>query len=269
MPLELTAANEATREFLQSQAARVTIRGVEVSAGRLSVDVLIENLTGHKLPTAFPSRRAWLHFVVRDQNGQAVFESGALNPDGSIQGNDNDADASRFEPHYREINSADQVQIYEPILQDQSGHVTTGLSAAVGYLKDNRLLPSGFDKETAEKDIAVVGDAAQDSQFTDAGDVIRYSVPLSGPRARFMWKPNFGISRLDFAGHTILPVMTRQRPGASSAITNLFPLRVPWYWLRRRPIADWISLRIVRRPGPWLWLLLLPCSWAARWFLTN
>jgi len=32
--------------------------------------------------------------------------------------------------------------------------VTTGLLSAVGYLKDNRLLPSGFKKETAEPDIA-------------------------------------------------------------------------------------------------------------------
>jgi hypothetical protein len=48
----------------------------------------------------------------------------------------------------------------------------------VGYLKDNRLLPAGFEKQTAEKDIAVTGDAADDPNFTDAGDLIRYSVSL-------------------------------------------------------------------------------------------
>ena len=76
----------------------------------------VENLGGHKLPTAYPSRRAWLHVVVRDASGAVVFESGAMNPDGSIQGNDNDADAAKFEPHYDEIRSADQVQIYESII---------------------------------------------------------------------------------------------------------------------------------------------------------
>jgi hypothetical protein len=116
--------------------------------------------------------------VVRDRNGNSVFESGALRPDGSIEGNDNDTDPARFEPHYREIKSSDQVQIYEPILKDQNGQVTTGLVNAVGYLKDNRLLPAGFQKQTAEQDIAVTGDAADDPNFTDAGDLIRYSVSL-------------------------------------------------------------------------------------------
>jgi hypothetical protein len=185
MPTELTAEAGRTVEFLQTQAARVTIQKANVTSGKIDVDVLVENLTGHKLPTAFPSRRAWLHFVVRDHNRQTVFESGALNPDGSIKGNVNDIDASRFEPHFREITSADQVEIYEPILRDQNGHVTTGLAAAVGYLKDNRLLPSGFQKQSANKDIAVVGDAADDPNFTDAGDSIHYSVDLAGAQGPF------------------------------------------------------------------------------------
>jgi hypothetical protein len=178
MPLELTAGAEKTEEFLQSQAARVTIREIEVRSAQLTVDVLVENLTGHKLPTAFPSRRAWLHLAVRDANGRTLFESGALNPDGSIRGNDNDADPLSFEPHFREIKNGDEVQIYEPILRDQAGHVTTGLAAAAGYLKDNRLLPSGFEKHTADPDIAVVGEAADDPDFTAARDSVRYSVRL-------------------------------------------------------------------------------------------
>jgi hypothetical protein len=185
MPLELTAEADRTIEFLQSQAARVTIRKVDVLASQLSVDVFVENLTGHKLPTAFPSRRAWLHLVVHDANGRTVFESGALNPDGSIEGNNNDADPLRFEPHYREIKSSDEVQIYEPILKDENGKVTTGLALGVGYLKDNRLLPAGFQKQTADKDIAVVGDAADDPNFTDAGDLVRYSVPLGDAQGPF------------------------------------------------------------------------------------
>ena len=93
MPQELTNASDDTIAFLQSQAAQVNIENVNTNAGRLNADVVVKNLTGHKMPTAFPSRRAWLHFVVRDHNGKTVFESGALNPDGSIQGNDNDTDA--------------------------------------------------------------------------------------------------------------------------------------------------------------------------------
>src|SRR5207245_5313049 len=110
---------------------------------RLRADIVVENLSGHKLPTAYPSRRAWLHVVVRDGNGRVVFESGALNADGSVKGNDNDADPSKAEPHYTEIRSADEVQIYESILGDSQGRVTTGLLTAVRYLKDNRVLPRG------------------------------------------------------------------------------------------------------------------------------
>jgi len=185
LPTELNAEVDRTTDFLRSQSARVTIRNIAADPSHLNVDVFVENLTGHKLPTAYPSRRAWLHLLVHDRDGNKVFESGALNPDGSIQGNDNDVDPSRFEPHYTKITSTDEVQIYEPILKDQAGQVTTGLSQAVGYLKDNRLLPSGFQKQTAEKDIAVTGDANDDANFTDAGHLVRYSVPIANAQGPF------------------------------------------------------------------------------------
>jgi hypothetical protein len=176
LPEEMDTAMKRTAEFLKTQAAKVTIGTIEPTPNGLAVEVHVENFGGHKLPTAYPSRRAWLHVVVKDANGRVVFESGAINPDGSIVGNDNDEDPSKFEPHYREITSAQQVEIYEPILGDQNGKVTTGLLSAVRYLKDNRLLPHGFDKTTAVKDIAVVGDAANDPSFTDHGSTVRYVV---------------------------------------------------------------------------------------------
>jgi hypothetical protein len=185
LPQELTVAADQTTRFLGSQTARIQIDDVQVEAGRLRADIMIENLGGHKLPTAYPSRRAWLHVVVRDANGRAVFESGAMNPDGSVQGNDNDADASRFEPHYTEVRSPDQVQIYESIIGDPNGAVTTGLLSGTQYLKDNRLLPRGFDKRTAEADIAVHGTALDDADFVGATDRIRYSVALANAQGPF------------------------------------------------------------------------------------
>lgn len=194
-PQELTAAADRTVSFLQRTAATVSVENVAMQAGRLQADVVVENLGGHKLPTAYPSRRAWLHVVVRGGDGRVVFESGALRPDGSVQGNDNDTDPSRFEPHYTEIRSADQVQIYESILGDATGGVTTGLLTAVKYLKDNRLLPRGFDKRTAEPDIAVQGNALDDPDFVGAGDRVRYSVAVpanAGPfavEAELLYQP--------------------------------------------------------------------------------
>jgi len=178
LPQELESAANGTIAFLREKSARMKIENVDLRAGRLQAEVFVENLSGHKFPTAYPSRRAWLHLVVRDRYQRIVFESGKVNPDGSIQGNDNDADPSRFEPHYNEITGSDQVEIYESILKDPAGHVTTGLLSAIGYLKDNRLLPHGFDKRSADKDIAVYGGAADDTDFTDTGDRVRYSVPI-------------------------------------------------------------------------------------------
>jgi hypothetical protein len=185
LPQELEAARAGTEEFLRTQAARVTLEKLGTADGRLSVAVRVENLTGHKLPTAYPSRRAWLHVVVTDASGRKVFESGALRADGSIEGNVNDEDPHRYEPHFTEITSPEQVEIFEPILKDAQGQVTTGLLSAVGYLKDNRLLPDGFDKRTAEPDIAVVGTALDDPDFTGGGSVIRYVVDTHGAAGPF------------------------------------------------------------------------------------
>jgi hypothetical protein len=196
---------------LKTQAAKVTITRVDATPNGLAVDVHVENLGGHKLPTAYPSRRAWLHFVVTDGNGRVVFESGALNPDGSIVGNDNDEDPLKFEPHYREITNSQEVEIYEPILKDSEGKVTTGLLHAVGYLKDNRLLPHGFDKATAEKDIAVTGDAANDPGFTDSGSSVRYVVSTGNATGPFKVEAELWFQPIGFRwAHNLAPYQAEE-----------------------------------------------------------
>ena len=184
-PEELTAAADRTVNFLQTKSAKISIGEVTFRGGRVETEVAVENLGGHKLPTAYPSRRAWLHVTVRDGANHVVFESGAVHADGSIEGNDNDLDPARFEPHYTEIRTPDQVQIYEPILGDQNGRVTTSLLAAAQYLKDNRILPKGFEKATAPPEVAVHGGAAEDPAFTAAGHRIRYSVDPGAAQGPF------------------------------------------------------------------------------------
>ncbi len=184
-PDDLRAASVETRTFLGSQAARVTVRTVEFASGQLAFAVTVENLTGHKLPTAFPSRRAWLHVTVTDGAGRTIFESGKLNADGSIVGNLNDADPTRFSPHYSTITAPDQVEIFEPILGDSEGHVTTALLTATQYLKDNRILPAGFDKQTASADIAVHGKAETDAAFIGGSATTRYQAPTGSAAGPF------------------------------------------------------------------------------------
>jgi hypothetical protein len=182
---ELERASAATLAHLEQSAARLTIDRTALAGGQLSVDVSVANLSGHKLPTAYPSRRAWIRLLVRDAAGRTIFSSGALQPSGAIEGNANDEQPTAFEPHYREIRRGDQVQIYESILADASGAVTTGLISALRYAKDNRLLPKGFDKATAQADIAVHGDARDDADFTGDGDRVRYVIDVGGAAGPF------------------------------------------------------------------------------------
>src|SRR2546422_5447145 len=124
MPQEFEAAATRTIEHLKSRTAQLSIDRLNVNSGRLQAEISVQNLSGHKFPTAYPSRRPWLHVVVRDRNNRVVFESGAVDAKGQIQGNNNDADALKYEPHYTEITSADQVQISEGIMPDQAGKPT-------------------------------------------------------------------------------------------------------------------------------------------------
>ena len=175
---ELEQSAKATLEHLQSNTAEVEVGGVELSDSEAVFDISVQNRAGHKLPTAYPSRRAWLHVTVRDKRGEIIFESGALNRDGSITGNDNDLDRAAYEPHYQEITRPDQVQIYEPIIHDYRNAVTTSLLSGFVYAKDNRLLPEGFDKASASDAVRVRGGAAEDADFKAGGDSIRYRIPV-------------------------------------------------------------------------------------------
>lgn len=174
--LDTSIAN--ARAMLQTSAL-LEVASTSAQNGVLSVDVRVVNVSGHKLPTSYPSRRAHLHFTVRDAQGQVVFESGKLNADGSIVGANGDVDPYTFEPHYDVITSADQVQIYEPIMGNTDGGVTYTLLRGAQYLKDNRLTPAGFDKNSVPNDIAVFGAALTDADFNSGEDTVTYQVPVS------------------------------------------------------------------------------------------
>jgi hypothetical protein len=185
LPQELQTASRRTRQNLETASARLAVEDGRIEDGTLTAEVVVTNLAGHKLPTAYPSRRAWLHVVVRNGGGNVVFETGRPEDDGSIAGNDNDADPTRFEPHYEVIRRADEVQIYEPILADPKGAVTTVLLSALTYAKDNRLLPTGFDKATAEEAVAVHGRARDDRDFVAGRDRVTYVVELGAATGPF------------------------------------------------------------------------------------
>lgn len=184
LPQEMSLAAARTEDHLRSATARVALSDVSREGARVRFDVAVRNLAGHKFPTAYPSRRAWLHVTVRDDDDRTVFESGAFSPSGRIVGNDNDDDGTRYEPHYDEITDPDQVQVYEAVMVDGAGAVTTGLMSAERLVKDNRLLPEGFDRRNADGRVVIQGAASSDASFEAGGDDVSYDVRVeasSGP----------------------------------------------------------------------------------------
>lgn len=181
--LDATSSNidlsiSSARAMLQS-AVSIEFVSASVNEGILEARIKVQNNSGHKTPTGYPSRRMWLNFKVTDSNNNIVFESGRINTNGSIVGADNDADNMVFEPHYNLITSADQVQIYEPVMGDSDNQVTYTLLRGAQYLKDNRLTPNGFDKLVVPSDVAVRGLAFDDDDFNKGSDEITYRIPVA------------------------------------------------------------------------------------------
>jgi hypothetical protein len=198
LPQELEATARSAEENLANHAARVKVTRLAMEDGLLNMDVAVSNLAGHKLPSAYPSRRAWLHVTISDGAGNTLFESGAFKADGFIEGNDNDLDASSYEPHHDLITGGDQVQIYEDIMVDYAGEVTTGLLYGAKYIKDNRLLPQGFNKATASPDVEVHGSAEGDVDFIGGSDLVRYAVEVGSAQGPFKATVEFWYQPIGF-----------------------------------------------------------------------
>ncbi len=173
---ELLANAGRSEEHLR-KAASVEVVEASVQADEATVDVRIDNLTGHKLPTGYPTRRAWLHVTVRNLAGDLVFESGGYDADGRITGlAQSDLAATA---HSNEITTG-QVQIYEQVLVDAEGTPTLRALDVDAVAKDNRILPKGWS-ETHEQigRIRPVG-VEGDSDFAAGTDTVRYRFPTAG-----------------------------------------------------------------------------------------
>lgn len=170
----------ASRALLNSAASLEIASAVRID-NQLSVELDVRNHTGHKLPTSYPSRRLYLHLTVSNAQGRILFESGQTRADGSIVGVDADTAGDAFESHHDLITSAEQVQVYEPIAGNVDGEVTYTLLNSAAFLKDNRLLPLGFDKATVPDEVKVQGAAQTDDDFVGGSDRVSYLIPVSRP----------------------------------------------------------------------------------------
>jgi len=170
-------------DMLENQTLEVNLDVSGTTAeGDMSIEVELINLAGHKFPSGYPARRAWVELTMA-ANGDTVFHSGAWDPStGSIDGQLNVA----WEPHHDTISQQDQVQIYELVLGDVNGDPTTLLERAYAHLKDNRMVPLGFSNDHPVGDTtAVIGSALNDPNFNvdalglegNGGDKVIYKIP--------------------------------------------------------------------------------------------
>ena len=164
-----------TRSLLLSTAS-LTLESMARSGDDLEFTVRLTNFSGHKFPSGYPSRRAWLHVTISDASGAIVFESGAIDAMGKITGLESDDNPVGFETHYDIITSADQVQSYETIMQNLDGDLTYTLLEAATYSKDNRLLPAGMDKSSVPWTIEPRGNAMADTDFVGGSDQVHYRI---------------------------------------------------------------------------------------------
>ncbi|MDX1925822.1 MAG: multiheme c-type cytochrome [Pirellulaceae bacterium] len=177
-----------SRKMLQRDTAKLTIVQHQAESSVSKVSVKIENLSGHKFPTAYPSRRAWLEFVVRDNQGKIVFESGRVNKAGQICDGQRRPIATELaggptQPHFDTISNAQQVQIYETFMQDSDGNLTFALLRGSQFKKDNRLLPQGWNNQHARAIATQPIGIENDADFLAGNDSIDYELSL--PRGRY------------------------------------------------------------------------------------
>jgi hypothetical protein len=173
-------------KLLSQNTAKVEIGEIDIQDDQLTIPVAIHNLCGHKLPTAYPSRRVWIRLIVRDASGKAVFSSGEFNAFGELvdqhgQVLPSETAGGSEQPHVDVISQSDQVQVYETIMADLDGNATYTLLNGATYRKDNRLLPQGWKSEHDNAVATQPFGVSDDTNFVGGSDQIRFVVATHGP----------------------------------------------------------------------------------------
>ncbi len=178
----------------QNATATVAVGSATKTGGNLQSDVTVTNLAGHNLPSGVSFRRAFLDFQVLDAANTVLWESGGTDANGVIVDTSGKQLVTEFfsptqqtiQPHFwtgNPITSDEQVQIFEEMILDPQGLLTTSFIALNDKIKDNRIQPSGRSSSGPHADIlAPVGTGADTSYTNGCGcSVVRYQIPLTTP----------------------------------------------------------------------------------------
>lgn len=194
---QLQNAIDYDNEQALQHTAAVTVVDASRNASLLTTHVRVDNLTGHRFPSGVGFRRAFLELTVTDANGSVIWASGRTDAIGRILGAngqplpaesfaiDQGTGQQAFEPHYETVTSQDQVQIFEELVSDLSGRITTSFLSRAADVKDNRLEPlgwtsqgpPGFDPKFADA-TRPFGNALTDPSFVAGSDTVTYEATL-------------------------------------------------------------------------------------------
>jgi len=207
----LVTTERSMLELARNETARLEIPTIRVTPTHLEVEVKVTNLTGHSFPSGVEFRRAFLQFVVSDEQGEPVWASGRTNAGGEILegltdkvlateyfGTDPNS-GKNFQQHYNQefpITRGNQVQIYEELVEDSDGKITNSFIRLHEHVKDNRLLPAGWRPDGPYAEFtSPFGRAAKDPSYIPANyrkagpgspgsSTILYRIPLKDLKGR-------------------------------------------------------------------------------------
>ncbi|MGH9160992.1 MAG: hypothetical protein ACRD2X_13535 [Vicinamibacteraceae bacterium] len=201
----LVTARESMLDMAVRETADVTVQSFEKSGDtQFTVEILVPNKAGHYLPSGVGFRRMFLEVLVQAKDGTILWASGRTNALGAILDGVTDQVLPSEEPikdpqapfqrHYQTITRGDQVQIYQELIKDSAGNLTTSFMRRVHQIKDNRLRPRGFDPQVFLDDPSpyiqllgtIDGEAKHDPYYFNpkltGADQITYRMTL-GPAA--------------------------------------------------------------------------------------
>lgn len=164
-----------TQQMLTEQTLNLEIIGSswnDIIPGDDAYEVVVQlrNKAGHKFPSGYPSRRAFIEFLITDVVGDTIFHSGQLDSSGASIINADEVGLTDYETHFDIITSEEQVQIYEVVDGDVTGQPTNIQERAAIKLKDNRLVPYGFSiNHNVYDTTSIVGEALFDPNFNSNG----------------------------------------------------------------------------------------------------
>ncbi len=200
--LDNTIHNVVEQARQRTASVAVDVKSFDPATRTLTATVDVRNQAGHRFPSGVGFRRAFLEFAVVQKSAtgdeRTVWASGRTNSVGVIvdtEGNPlhteffetDPARKPNYQPHHEVITSDQQVQVYEELMTDATGRLTTSFLHTTHHLKDNRLLPRGWKPEgngllTGRflKATHPGHDAEKDPRYTDGSgsDLVTYKVVL-------------------------------------------------------------------------------------------